>query len=138
LKGVGYALCSTIFYAIVIGFYKILFTSFNSQSLTFFIFLIPAVMNLIIMPDSIKRILMLMKEQGRFVVMACVFGGFANLAMNQSLAIGEASKVLVIIESFLIVTLVGEHVILKERNQLVIKIIAVILATSGAILIRLS
>jgi uncharacterized membrane protein len=58
--------------------------------------------------------------------------------MNYALSLGEASKTLVIIESFLVVTLIGEHLFLKERDSLSVKIIAVILATLGAVLIRLS
>lgn len=138
MKGVGLAFSSTIAYAIVIGLYKLLFSSFNSQSLTFFIFLIPAVLNLIIMPDRFHRIIRIAKENGRGVLLACVLGGFGNLVMNTALSIGEASKVLVIIEAFLILTLVGEHIVLKERDHLPIKIIAVLMATVGAICIRLS
>jgi drug/metabolite transporter (DMT)-like permease len=137
-KGIGYAISSTIFYAIVIGLYKILFQSFNSQTLTFFIFLFPSIINLIIMPHSIARIIRIFHENGLYVIIACLFGGFANLAMNQALAIGEASRVLVIIESFLILTLVGENLVLKESHNLFIKIIAVVLATSGAVLIRMN
>jgi drug/metabolite transporter (DMT)-like permease len=137
-KGVGYALASTVFYATVIGLYKVLFTSFNSQTLTFFIFLFPAIINMVIMPHSLDRIIRLYKNNGYLVIFGCILGGLANLSMNYSLSIGEASKVLVIIESFLILTLVGEHIWLKERNNLSIKLIAVILATGGAILIRLS
>jgi len=58
--------------------------------------------------------------------------------MNQGLSLGEASRVLVLIESFLVVTLVGEHLFLKEREHLNTKIIAVVAATIGAVLIRMS
>jgi hypothetical protein len=49
---------------------------------------------------------------------ACGLGGLANLAMNQGLATGEASSVLAVIEAFLVLTLVGERVVLKEKEQL--------------------
>jgi len=138
IKGVIYAFEATIFYAIVIILYKYLFSSFNSQSLTFFIFFIPMILNLFIMPNSIKRIQALAKNNYKMVFFGCALGGLANLAMNQGLSLGEASKVLVIIESFLVVTLIGEHILLKERKNLIIKVIAVISATIGAILIRIS
>ncbi|MCR4329348.1 MAG: DMT family transporter [Candidatus Roizmanbacteria bacterium] len=128
---------STIFYAIVIILYKYLFQTFNSQSLTFFIFLFPMLINLLVMPNSINRIVTLAKTDGKFVFIACALGGFANLAMNYALSIGEVSRVLVIIESFLIVTLVGEHLVLKEKKNLAIKLVAVILAIMGAVLIRI-
>lgn len=138
LKGIYYALAATIFYAVVIILYKFLFAFFNSQSLTFFIFFIPMLINLIIMPNSIKRVARLATTDFKTVFISCFLGGLANLAMNEGLLLGEASKVLVLIESFLIVSLIGEHIFLKEKENLVTKIIAVILATFGAVLIRLS
>lgn len=138
MKGIIYAFGATIFYAIVIILYKFLFSSFNSQSLTFFIFFIPMVINLVVMPNSFKRIYLLAKNNSKMVFLGCALGGLANLAMNQGLSLGEASRVLVLIESFLVVTLVGEHIFLKEREHLYTKIIAVIAATIGAILIRMS
>jgi len=138
IRGIIYSLGATIFYATVIILYKFLFSSFNSQSLTFFIFLIPALINLVIMPNAIKRIRGLIKSNYKSVIAACIFGALANLAMNQALSIGEAGKVLVLIESFLVVTLIGEHLVLKEKKNLLTKVIAVISATAGAILIRFS
>lgn len=136
--GISYAFSATLVYAVVIWLYKLLFTSFNSATLTFFIFAIPAILNLIIMPDSIRRIKDMWHNQGKNVFIASFFGGLANLAMNHALSIGEASKVLVIIEAFLIILLVGEHIFLKERENLIKKIIAVLLATVGAVLIRMA
>lgn len=136
--GIGLTLSATLIYAIVILLYKILFAGFNSHTLTFFIFAIPALINILIMPNSISRILAMAKTQGRVVLIATMFGGWANLAMNQALAIGEASKVLVIIEAFLVIVLAGEVMILQEKKGLWKKILAVTLATAGAILIRLS
>lgn len=138
VKGVVYAFGATLFYATVIIFYKFLFLSFNSPSLTFFIFFVPTMINLLIMPNSIKRITTLAKNNFKMVFGGCALGGLANLAMNQGLLMGEASKVLVIIESFLVITLIGEHFLLKERENLGTKILAVILATVGAVLIRIS
>jgi len=137
-KGVYLAFSATIVYAIVIGFYKLLFTEFNSATLTFFIFAIPALLNIFIMPNSIERIKEMAKSQGKVVFFATFLGGLANLTMNQALSMDEASRVLVIIESFLIILLLGEHIFLKEKANFKRKLIAVVLATVGAILIRLS
>jgi drug/metabolite transporter (DMT)-like permease len=137
-QGIVLAFISTIFYAVIIVFYKYLFTEFNSSSLTFFIFFIPAVINVFIMPNSLKRITKMMQESKLSVILACALGAFANLTMNYALTLGEASKVLVIIEAFLIITLVGEHIFLKEKDHLITKIIAAIIVVAGAILIRLS
>lgn len=138
VKGVLLAFGSTIVYATVIMFYKILFRDFNAATLTFFIFLIPAILNFLIMPKAWQRLKKLLSQNGKAIIVACGLGGFANLAMNQGLAGAEATKVLVMIESFLILALVGEHFWLKEKAYLTVKIAAVICATAGAILIRLS
>lgn len=138
VKGTLLAFSSTVVYAAVIMFYKILFKEFNAVTLTFFIFLIPSVLNFIIMPKAIHRLEKIIRLNGKVVILACGLGGLANLAMNQGLSGAEATKVLVIIESFLVLALVGEHLWLKERTYLPVKIAAVIAATAGAILIRLS
>ena len=136
LTGTLLALSSTIVYATVIMLYKILFQDFNAVTLTFFIFLIPAIGNLLIMPQAFSRIKKLFQINGKAVCLACGLGGLANLAMNQGLTDTEPTKVLVIIESFLVLALVGEHLWLKEKEYLPIKFAAVIAATLGAILIR--
>ncbi len=136
--GMIYAFLATIVYAVVIGLYKVLFSEFNSATLTFLIFLIPAVLNLLIMPNAITRIVLMAKENGKAVFIATFFGGLANLAMNHSLSLGEASRSLVIIEAFLVVVLLGEHLFLKEKKGLRRKLTAVSLATIGAILIRIA
>lgn len=136
-KGVFFAFASTFVYAAVILFYKFLFSSFSSQALTFFIFLIPAMINVIAMPDSIQRITTMLKEDGGMVVIACALGGLANQAMNYALSVGEISRVLVVIESFLVATLVGEHLFLKEREHLKEKLIAVASAIASAVLMRI-
>jgi len=138
LNGTVLAFSSTIVYATVIMFYKILFADFNAVTLTFFIFLIPTLLNFVIMPKAIKRLIQIIRLNGKTIILACSLGGLANLTMNQGLSGANATKVLVIIESFLILALVGEHLWLKERTYLPIKIAAVICATAGAILIRLS
>lgn len=138
LTGVAFAFTATVIYGIIIILYKYLFSSFNSASLTFFIFFIPALLNIIIMPHALERINAMFREQRVPVILACALGGFANLAMNQSLAMGEASRALVIIEAFLVITLIGEHLFLKEKSNLPTKILAVGFATLGAILIRIA
>lgn len=131
-------LAATLVYAVIIGLYKVLFSEFNSATLTFFIFAIPAVMNSFVMPNAIQRIKKMAVTQGKSVLIATFLGGFANLAMNQALEMGEASRVLVIIEAFLIILLMGEHIYLKERSDFKRKLVAVGLATIGAILIRIA
>ncbi len=134
-KGILYTFISTIIYAVIIVLYKYLFTFFNVTSATFFIvFLFPAIINIIIMPRFKERVIKIMRHDGKFVLLATGLGGFANLAINQSLSLGEVSRVTVINEAFLISVLIFEHLLLKERSNMKTKLIAVILAVVGAIL----
>jgi drug/metabolite transporter (DMT)-like permease len=137
-KGVGLLLGSTISYALMILIYKQLFHYFNTASLTFFVTFVPAaILNFAIMPRAIPRIAGLYKTDGYKVLAGCAVGAFANLAMNAALSTGNSSSVTVIIEAFLVITLIGEHVVLKEKEQLWTKLVAVCLAIAGAVLIQI-
>lgn len=136
LRGIVLVISSTFVYAIVISLYKQLLLVFNPSSLTLFIFLLPAILNVIVMPDSLRRIRSLLRDSGWSVIAACVFGAFANLAMNNALSLGDSSRVLVMIESFLVVTLVFEHFMTRDRSHLRTKLVAVLLAVAGAVLMR--
>jgi drug/metabolite transporter (DMT)-like permease len=139
ITGVAYALSASVFNALVIILYKNLLGHFSVGSLTFFVtFLLPVFINLLIIPNASSRIKRIMKSDGPMLLAACALGALANLALNKALSLGEATNVVVITEAFLILTLVGEHVVLKEREQSWVKLAAVALAIAGAVLITLS
>lgn len=137
LKGVLLSFAATFVYAIIITVVKHLLTTFSPQAITFFIFFIPAILNYILMPQAWAKITYIFQKSGKYVILASIFGGFANLTINQALSLGEASRVSVMVESFLVVTLIGEHIIFKETDHLVTKIIAVVLAVASAFLVQL-
>jgi drug/metabolite transporter (DMT)-like permease len=137
-RGIVYAFGATFAYVGGIVLYSILFDFFSVWTLTLFVtFLTPAILNLLIMPKSVSRISKLIHDDGRNVLIACATGGLANLCLNGALLLGETTKVPAMIEAFLVVTLAGEYILLKERKGLRIKLVAVFLATLGAILIKL-
>ncbi len=137
--GIWYMLGSTFFYAAIIVLYKYLFVTINAVSATFFAaFLVPAVVNLVFIPKAKTRLVHIIKNDGKYVFIASGLGAFANLALIYGLSTGDATRVVVILEAFLILTLVGEHVFLKEKEHVWVKIAAVIFALVGAILIRIS
>jgi len=138
LKGIVLSSSATVIYASVIILYKILFQSFNSFTLTFFVFFIPAVLNVFLIPHAIPKIVKMFNEDGKAVFLASAAGAFANLTMIYALSLGEVSRVSVMIESFLVVILVFEHVWLKERKNVIIKLAAVLLAILGGLFIKLS
>lgn len=137
LRGILFVLAASVLNAAVIILLKELTTSFNAVSLTFFAAFLPAILlNFILMPRAVQRIRRAYTIDGRKIVIACAVGALANLAMNQALVLGDASGVVVITEAFLVVVLVGEHIVLKEKDQLWAKAAAVLLATAGAVLIQ--
>jgi drug/metabolite transporter (DMT)-like permease len=136
--GISLVLWATLFTASIIILTKYLLGSFNVGSLTFFVTFFPAVIfNFIFMPHAAARIKKLFKEDWPVVLPACSFGTFANLALNQALSLHDASGVLVINEVFLILVLVGEHIFLKEKEYLWVKLLSVALAIAGAIIIEI-
>lgn len=134
LSAVLLVIISTILNASIIILYKYLFVSFNVITMTFLIFLIPAILNFIIMPDAYNRITKIVRTDGKLVLLSTAMSGFANLAINQSFLLGEVSRVTVLSEAFLIITLFFEHRFFKERKYLHVKILSVILAVIGAVL----
>ena len=139
LKGIVLVLVASIFNATGITLVKYLLGFFNSVSLTFFAgFLASAVINMLIMPKFVQRATRIIKERGRLIFLSAGLGGFANLLFNKALELGEATRVVLVVEAFLIITLVGESMILKEKDRLWVKAVAVMLATAGAVLVSIS
>ena len=136
-KGLLYAFVPTFVYAAIITLYSVLFNKFNTASLTFFIFLVPAIANWIIMPGSNNRILTFLKRHPVFVIISGCFAGFGNLAMNEAFKVGEQGRVIILLEVFAVVLVASEYFILKEKEKPVIKIIALILAIIGGVLVKI-
>jgi drug/metabolite transporter (DMT)-like permease len=139
LTGVSLVLAATLFNASIIILSKYLLGSFNAVSLTFFATFLPATIFIFfVMPNATKRIQKIFREDWRMVFIICAFGTLVNLTLNAALSLHDAASVLVVTEAFLVLVLVGEHAILKEREQVWIKLAAVVLAIGGAIMIQLS
>lgn len=136
-EGITLALLTTVFNAGVIILAKYLIGPFSALSLTFFaFFLTPLVMNFVIIPNALDRIRKLSRNGLRGVIITCVLGAGVNLAMIGALALNSATSTVVITEAFLVLILVGEHVFLKEKDYVWVKLTSVVLAVAGAVLIQ--
>jgi drug/metabolite transporter (DMT)-like permease len=136
LTGVALVLGATVFNALIVILTKYLLDSFNVASLTFFVTFLPAaIFNFLLMPRALARTKNLFKTDWRVICAACGLGAFANLALNKALSLHEASSVVIIGEVFLVLVLAGEHIILKEKEHLWIKLLSILLAIGGAMLI---
>ena len=132
-------LAATFLNAGIVILSKYLLGSFNALSLTFFAIFLPAtVFNFMLMPNALARIKKLSLADWPRVLLACSLGAFANLVLFLALTLRDASSVLVISEVFLIIVLVGEHIILKEQEYLWVKLVSITLAVAGAVLIQIS
>ena len=67
----------------------------------------------------------------------CAVGAVANLVLNLALSLNDATSVMVVSEVFLVLILAGEHILLKEKEQLWVKFGSIALAVAGAIIIQL-
>lgn len=138
-KGIYLILTMTVVNAAIVILFKYLLSSYNAVSLTFFADFLPAtIFTILLAPKAIARIKTIFKDDWRIIFLACTFGALSNLALNAALSLHDVTSVLIINEVFLILVLVGEHVFLKEKEQLWIKVVTVILAVVGAILIQIS
>ncbi len=127
-------LTSTL-YAIII---KKLIVLSGPLTLTFLVFFIPMLLNAIVIPNFIKRV---KKEYSKVSNIKALFfiglaGSVANLALIKALSYSELSGVYLIMEASLIVIIFGEHFVLKEKERVLLKALAVCLAIVGALLVR--
>jgi drug/metabolite transporter (DMT)-like permease len=136
--GVSLVILATIFNALIIIASKYLLDYFNAPSLTFFASFLPAlVLNFILMPRATQRIRSMFKADWKVVFGICAVGAFANLALNVALSLHEPTGVIVISEVFLVMILAGEHLFLKEKEHVWVKLASIVLAILGAIFIQL-
>jgi len=136
--GVSYVLMATVLNALVIIASKYLLRYFNAPSLTFFASFLPALLlNFILMPKAVVRIKSMFAMDWKVVFGICALGAMTNLVLNQALSLHDPTSVIIISEVFLVLVLAGEHIVLKEKERLWIKLCSIVLAVAGAILMQL-
>lgn len=137
LKGIIFAFVSTFFGAMALVIYTPLLKEFNVTTLTFLIFAFPAGINFIAMKGRIFRVQRQYNAYSWRLLIVSVFGVLGNIFIVAAINLGEASRVLVVVEFLFILVLLGEHYVLKDKTQVLRKGIAATFATIGAILMRI-
>lgn len=139
-KGITLVLIMSVVNATIIILFKYLLSSYNAVSLTFFVAFLPAaIFTFILAPKAFNKIKSVFNTNDwRVIFIACSAGALSNLALITALSLNSATSVLIINEVFLILVLVGEHIVLKEKEQAWIKAVTVVLAIAGAVLIQMS
>ena len=140
VKGIALVLVMTVVNAVIVILFKYLLSSgYNAVSLTFFADFLPAtIFTFIFAPKAFSKIKTIFKDDWRVIFLACILGTLSNLALNTALSLNSVTSVLIINEVFLVLVLVGEHIVLKEKEQTWIKAVTVVLAIAGAVLIEIS
>lgn len=140
VKGITLVLVMTVVNAAIVILFKYLLSSgYNAVSLTFFADFLPATtFTFIFAPKAFSKIKRIFKDDWRVIFLACILGTLSNLALNTALSLNSVTSVLIINEVFLVLVLVGEHIVLKEKEQTWIKAVTVVLAIAGAVLIEIS
>jgi drug/metabolite transporter (DMT)-like permease len=103
-------------------------------SLLFFLTIIPVIMYCFIIKDLKKRIIETYKKT-RIMILAAAIGVVYNLCMVLGVK-EEPTKVFFVIEAGIILIVIGEYFWMKDKRNILLKILAVALAIAGAILLR--
>jgi len=135
-KGITILFFSTFIYALNLTLFSWLLNDFSAPTLNFFLLFLPAMINLIVMPNALSRVTQFLKTNPVLILTANISAGFGLVAFGYALADGEQSRVTIIMEVFLIAILGMEYFVLKEKERPSIKLLAVILAILGAIAVR--
>jgi lipoprotein signal peptidase len=103
-------------------------------SLLFFLTIIPVIMYCIMIKDLKKKIIETYKKTS-IMILAAAIGVVYNLCMVLGVR-EEPTKVFFVIEAGIILIVIGEYFWMKDKKNIILKILAVALAIAGAILLR--
>jgi drug/metabolite transporter (DMT)-like permease len=136
-KGVLFIIIATMtspIYAIVL---KSIIGDSGVFTVTFLVCLFPAIINAAVIPNFIDRIKLKLSDF-KVLILIAVVGVIANLSLIKALSYNSLAGIYFIIDASLVVILFGEHFVLKEKERLAWKTIAVVLAIAGAVLIQVA
>jgi drug/metabolite transporter (DMT)-like permease len=133
-KGIILLLLVSIATAIIALFIKKMLGMAGVLSLTFLVFFVAAIINAMVIPKFIERAIKQFSSIKLIIVIA-ILGVLANTALIKALSYDVLASVFFIIDASFIVILFGENIWLKEKERILWKIAAVILAIVGTLLI---
>lgn len=133
-KGVMYVLLAILTTSLFSVIAKRLTDDFGVYSLTFFVFLVPAFLNVFVMPDFFNRVKKY-KSNIKLILLIGFLGAISNIALIKSYSIGNLSNIQFILEASIVITITGEYLFLEERERPLLKILAIILAVAGVLIL---
>ncbi|MGV8151138.1 MAG: EamA family transporter [Candidatus Woesearchaeota archaeon] len=133
-KGVLFLLITTITAATIAFLLKQMLTMSGVASLTFLIFLMPAIINAAVIPNFFKRAIKNFSNI-KLLVLIALLGVLANFSLVKALSYDALAGIFFIMDASFIIILFGEYIWLKEKERILWKIASVILAIIGTVLI---
>jgi drug/metabolite transporter (DMT)-like permease len=116
---------------------KVVLKDISPYVLTFLLFFFPAIINLVLIKNVKKKSVDLWKilPKRRFALIG-ILAVAMNLCLLIALSSGNVAQVTIVFEFAAIFLIIGEYFFLKEREHLWKKLIALVLAAIGVILVR--
>jgi len=133
-QGLIAVIISTLPFAVFAYAISILSKDIAPFSVLFFISITPALMNWIVIRDW-KNKFVKTYSKTKILIIGAIFSTIYNMCMVLGVR-EEPTKVFFILETGIIVIVIGEYFWMKDKKNLLIKILAVALAIAGAILLR--
>lgn len=132
----------TILYAILIScayaLDKYLLNYFSVALFQVIIYIVPALMTMVFIPNTYEKMKCLVKPQksNYLILLCCFFQMLSTLALYAAYKIGDLSLIGPLAQTSTILTIIIGIVVLKERWNLKRKIIGIILTVLGIVFIR--
>lgn len=133
-----YTLSYTILISCAYALDKYLLSYFSVALFQVVIYLIPALITIVFVPNTFEKMKVLVKpRKNNYIILLCCFlQMLSTLALYRAYQIGELSLVGPLAQTSIIVTIIVGLIVLKERWNLRRKIIGITLAILGIAFIR--
>lgn len=137
-RGVIFALLSSVFTGIALATNTEVVKSFSIPVYMFVVYLFPAIVNqFLFLRPKLSEIRYEIKMQWKLILLNAAVIDIGYFFFQKSFQIGTTSQIIALSSTSTIVTVIAAILILKERKNIIIKILAGVLATIGVILVQL-
>jgi drug/metabolite transporter (DMT)-like permease len=136
-KGTWLILSAAFAMAIYSLLTKFVLREISPYALTFLLFFFPMLINFLVIRNAKQRVASLWKilPKKRFALIG-ILAVTMNVCLLVALSLGNVAQVIVVFECAAVFLIIGEYFFLKEREHLWKKILALLLAAIGAVIVR--
>lgn len=134
-EGIKVAVATSVIVGIAMSFDKAGASNFNSETYSIFLWLLPLIIIYFFPRVKTKDILDEAKLANWKILVLSISNVVAYYLMLKAFALADATKVILISELTMILTVIGGIIFLKERKNVWVKILASLLAFAGVTLL---